>query len=55
MLHVPDTKNRGYDQQLLDAYTNTFKSIGDWTTGPEGSNFIIVGPSWNGSLPRDSR
>ena len=50
VLHVPDTNERGYAQQLLDAYTNTFKSVGDGTSGTQEGNFIIAGPGWNGSL-----
>ena len=44
VLHVPDTKERGYVQQFLDAYTNTFKNIDDGTTGTEEGNFVIIGP-----------
>jgi hypothetical protein len=51
VLHVPDTNGRYYVQQLLDAYTNTFNSVGRQTTGTGEGNFAIVGPGWNGSLP----
>jgi hypothetical protein len=40
-----------YVQQVLDAYTNTFDSSGQRTTGTGESNFTIVGPGWNSSLP----
>jgi hypothetical protein len=53
VLHVPDTKGRGYIQQFLDAYTNTFKNIGDGTNGTEEGNFVIIGPGWNSSLPTE--
>jgi hypothetical protein len=36
---------------MLDAYTNTFNSVGRRTTGTGEGNFAIVGPYWNGSLP----
>lgn len=53
VLHVPDTIERYYVMQLLDAYTNTFDSVGRRTTGTGEGNFAIVGPGWNGSLPTD--
>ena len=55
VLHVPDTNGRYYVQQMLDAYTNTFNSVGRRTTGTGEGNFAIVGPGWNGSCPQDSR
>ena len=33
VLQVPDTNGRYYIQQMLDAYTNTFNSVGRRTTG----------------------
>jgi len=51
VLHVPDTNERYYVQQMLDAYTNTFNSVGKRTTGTEEGDFTIVGPDWNSSLP----
>ncbi len=51
VLHVPDTNGRYYVQQMLDAYTNTFNSMGRRTTGTGEGNFAIVGPDWSGSLP----
>lgn len=51
ILHVPDTGGRYYVMQLLDAYTNTFNSVGRRTTGTGEGNYAIVGPDWNGSLP----
>lgn len=51
VLHVPDTNGRYYVQQMLDAYTNTFNSVGQRTTGTGEGYFAIVGPEWNSSLP----
>ena len=51
VLHVPDTNGRYYVQQMLDAYTNTFNSVGQRTTGTVEGDFAIVGPGWNSSLP----
>ncbi len=51
VLNVPDTNDRYYVMQLLDAWTNTFASIGRRTTGTGGGKFAIVGPDWKGTLP----
>ena len=51
VLHVPDTNERYYVQQMLDAYMNTFNSVGKRTTGTGEGDFAIVGPGWNSSLP----
>lgn len=51
VLHVPDTNGRYYVQQMLDAYTNTFNSVGKRTTCTGESDFAIVGPDWNSGLP----
>ena len=53
VMHVPDTAGRYYVMQMLDAYTNTFAYVGKRVTGTGEGNFAIVGPDWNGSLPRD--
>ena len=52
ILHVPDTDGRYYVMQMLDAYTNTFAYVGKRVTGTQEGNYAIVGPDWNGSLPR---
>lgn len=51
VLNVPDTNDRYYVMQLLDAWTNTFSSIGRRTTGTGAGKFAIVGPDWKGILP----
>jgi hypothetical protein len=51
VLHVPDSNGRYYVQQMLDAYTNTFNSVGQRTTGTVEGDLAIVGPGWNSSLP----
>lgn len=37
--------------QIMDAYSNTFSSIGRRTTGTKAGKFAIVGPDWKGVLP----
>jgi hypothetical protein len=53
VLNVPDTNDRYYVMQLLDAWTNTFSSIGRRTTGTGAGKFAIVGPDWKGILPEN--
>lgn len=50
ILKMPAT-DRYYLMQLLDGYTNVFASIGTRTTGSEASEFVFVGPDWEGTLP----
>ena len=51
VLSVPDTGNRYYLMQLLDAWTNVFASPGTRTTGNGKGDFAITGPGWSGKLP----
>ena len=51
LLHVPDTRQRYYLMELLDAWTNVFASLGTRTTGSAERIFAITGPQWNGKLP----
>jgi hypothetical protein len=53
ILSVPDTKGRYYIMQFMDAWTNTFAAPGTRTTGNKAGSFAIIGPRWNGHLPRD--
>jgi len=52
VLHVPDTAGRYYLIPLYDAYSNEFASIGSRTTGNGEGDFAIVGPLWQGQLPK---
>jgi hypothetical protein len=51
MMHVPDTHDRFYLMQFMDAWTETFSAPGKRTTGTAEGWFAIVGPGWKGSLP----
>jgi hypothetical protein len=53
ILSVPDTGDRYYLMQMLDAWTNVFASPGSRTTGNRAGNFAIVGPHWIGKLPEE--
>ena len=51
VLSVPDTSGRYYMMPILSAWTDVFSSPGTRTTESNASNFAIVGPGWNGTLP----
>jgi hypothetical protein len=51
LLHVPETHDRYYVMQLLDAWTETFDLPGKRTRGTGEQWFAIVGPGWKRTLP----
>jgi hypothetical protein len=53
ILELPDMNDRYYLMPILDAWTNVIESPGKRTTGTKAENFAIVGPDWNGTLPKD--
>jgi hypothetical protein len=55
LLHVPDTRDRYYLFQLLDAWSETIASPGKRTTGTGEGWFAIVGPGWKGNLPQGAK
>ncbi len=52
VLTVPDTHGRYYLLQVLDAWTNVCASIGKRTSGTTAQSFALVGPNWQGKLPK---
>jgi hypothetical protein len=38
--------------QFMDAWTNVFAAPGTRTTGTGGGRFLLVGPSWQGKVPK---
>jgi len=52
VLTVPDTAGRYYLLQMLDAWTNVFASQGKRTSGTRRGAFAVVGPDWQGTLPK---
>ena len=51
VLYVPDTNDRYYCIQFIDAYSNSFGYVGRRVTGTREGRYAIVGPGWNGRLP----
>jgi hypothetical protein len=55
MLHVPDTHDRYYMMQFMDAWTETFSVPGKRTTGTLEGWFALVGPGWKGRIPEGAQ
>ena len=51
LMRVPDTHDRYYLMQFMDAWTETFSVPGKRSTGTGEGWFAIVGPGWTGTLP----
>lgn len=51
VLHVPDTGDRYYVLQFIDAWTNNFAYIGSRATGDKEGFFLLAGPDWQGEIP----
>jgi hypothetical protein len=49
---VPDTHDRYYSIQLVDAYGNSFAYIGRRATGTKAGAYAITAPGWTGKLPQ---
>jgi hypothetical protein len=52
ILSVPDVGDRYYSVQLIDMYSDVFAYVGRRATGTKAGAYAIVGPSWEGSLPK---
>jgi hypothetical protein len=55
VIHVPDSGGRYYLLPMLDLWTDVFASPGKRTTGTAEQTFAIVGPGWEGKLPKGVR
>lgn len=51
VLQVPDTGERYYVLQFVDAWTNNFAYVGTRATGPGPATYLLTGPDWSGSVP----
>lgn len=49
---IPDSGSRYYLMPFMDFWTDVFTSPGSRTTGTKAQTFAIVGPRWQGTLPR---
>jgi hypothetical protein len=55
VLEVPDTHDRYYSIQLVDAYENTFDYVGRRKTGTAAGAFLLAAPGWSGKAPSGLR
>jgi len=55
VLDVPDTADRYYSIQLIDAYENTFAYVGRRATGTATGTYVIAGPGWSGNVPAGAK
>jgi hypothetical protein len=53
VLHLPDTGDRYYVMQFIDAWTNNFAYLGRRSSGTQEGRFLLAGPTWNGDAPSD--
>jgi hypothetical protein len=51
VLHVPDTQDRYYVMQFVDAWTNNFAYVGRRATGTRAGTYLLAGPTWEGDVP----
>ncbi len=51
VLGVPDTADRYYSIQLIDAYENVFAYVGRRETGTKAGTYVIAPPGWTGQAP----
>ena len=55
VITVPKIENRYYSVQLVDMFTHNFDYIGTRATGTDGGSYVIAGPEWDGTKPRDAK
>lgn len=53
LLEVPDTAERYYVLQFVDAWTNNFAYVGRRATGTKAGRYLLVPPAWEGTAPDD--
>lgn len=51
VFHVPDTHDRYYVMQFVDAWTNNFAYVGRRATGTGEGLYLLAGPNWTGETP----
>ena len=55
VLHVPDTADRYYVNQFIDAWSNNFAYIGQRATGTAEAEYLLVERDYNGEVPTGMR
>lgn len=52
LFEIPDMEKRYYVMPLIDAWTNTFKSIGSRTTGQKAQKYFLTLENYTGKVPK---
>jgi hypothetical protein len=55
VLSLPAIDGRYYGYSFHDAYFYHFDVVSSRTDGPHAGNYLVVGPAWNGKVPRGIR
>jgi hypothetical protein len=55
VLHVPDTADRYYVLQFVDAWTNNFAYVGRRATGTDEGEFLLAPHDYDGDVPEGMR
>lgn len=55
VLGVPNTADRYYSIQLIDAYENVFAYVGRRETGTRAGTYVIAPPGWSGQAPAGAK
>jgi hypothetical protein len=53
IVSLPDMDGRYIVMQALNMWTDDFGTAGTRTNGGKAANYLIAGPQWNGTLPKD--
>jgi hypothetical protein len=53
VLHVPNTNDRYYGLQFIDAWTNNFAYIGRRATGTREAHYLLASHDYQGPVPAD--
>jgi hypothetical protein len=51
LLHVPDTHDRYYVLQFVDAWTNNFAYVGKRATGTKAGDYLLAPAGYSGAVP----
>jgi hypothetical protein len=54
VISVPKIDDRYYSIQLIDMFTHNFAYIGTRTTGVEEGRYVVAGPDWSGTMPKNT-
>ncbi len=55
VLTLPNTAGRYHVVPIMDMWTDVFATLGTRTTGNDGGTVALVGPHWQGTLPKGMR